>query len=171
MRKSHISATIKTFVDVIYCYCRDQLNSPELFAHRMEYYAQLIEEKTNGLVSFVWGFIDRTLRKTCCPKYFQKECYSGHKRAHGLKFQSVITPNGLLCQMFGPVNGKRHDSYMLHESWLVGKIQNMMPINGIMYALYGDPAYPQSHTCWVATGWPHRGLQELHLIQLCLPCK
>jgi hypothetical protein len=144
MRKSHISATIKTFIDVIYCYCRDKLNSPELFAHRIPYYAQLIEQKTNRLVNFVWGFIDGTLCKTCRPKYFQKECYSGHKRYHGLKFQSVVTPDGLLCQMVGPVNGKWHDSYMLRESRLVGKLQNLMPINGIIYALYGDPAYPQS---------------------------
>jgi hypothetical protein len=53
--------------------------------------------------------------------------------------------------MVGPVNGKRHDSYMLHESQLVGKLQNMMPINGIIYALYGDPAYSQS--CYLLGGY------------------
>jgi len=46
MRKSHIYATIKTFTDVMYNYCREKLNSPELFMHRIPYYAQLIEQKT-----------------------------------------------------------------------------------------------------------------------------
>jgi hypothetical protein len=62
-----------------------------------------------------------------------------------LKFQSAVTLDGLLCQIFGPVSGIWHDPYMLHESWLAGKLQNMMPIDGIIYVIYGDPAYPQPH--------------------------
>ena len=29
--------------------------------------------------------------------------YNGHKRAHGLKFQSVVIPNGLIAHLYGPV--------------------------------------------------------------------
>jgi hypothetical protein len=46
--------------------------------------------------------------------------------------------------MFGPINDKHHYSYMLHESRLLVKLRDMMPINGTIYTLYGDPAYPQS---------------------------
>lgn len=29
--------------------------------------------------------------------------YNGHKRVHGLKFQSIALPNGLIGNIFGPV--------------------------------------------------------------------
>jgi hypothetical protein len=80
--ESPISATIKMFVDVIYCYCRDKLNSPELFALRISYYAQLIEQKTNGLVNFVWGFIDGN-----CPR---------HAAQNTSKRSAIMGTNGLM---------------------------------------------------------------------------
>jgi hypothetical protein len=95
---------------------------------------------------YVWGFIDGTLRKTCRPTYFQKRTYSGHKRCHGLKFQSVTVPDGLMACLYGPINGNRHDSYMLAQSELLPKLRLMMPpLPGRrVYSLYGDPAYPQT---------------------------
>ena len=36
--------------------------------------------------------------------------YNGHKRVHAIKFQSVVAPNGLIANLFGPVEGRRHDS-------------------------------------------------------------
>ena len=33
----------------------------------------------------------------------QRIVYNGHKRVHGLKFQSVALPNGLIANMYGPV--------------------------------------------------------------------
>ena len=42
----------------------------------------------------------------------------GHKRVHALKFQSVVAPNGLIANLFGPVKGHRHDSGMLAISGL-----------------------------------------------------
>ena len=35
---------------------------------------------------------------------------TGHKPTHGLKFQSVMTPNGLIASLSGPYEGKRHDA-------------------------------------------------------------
>ena len=29
--------------------------------------------------------------------------YNGHKRVHGIKFQSIALPNGLIGNMYGPV--------------------------------------------------------------------
>jgi hypothetical protein len=64
--------------------------------------------------------------------------YNGHKRFHGLKFQSIVLPNGLIFNLFGPISGRRHDSFMLAESNLLQKFENQMPT----YCVYGDPAYP-----------------------------
>lgn len=90
-------------------------------------------------VTNCWGFVDGTCMFVCRPTYGQKSCYSGHKRQHCVKFQGVMSPCGLMAHLFGPVEGCRHDSFMLGESKLLdslsqGDLQN--------YCLYGDPAYP-----------------------------
>ena len=64
MRKSHISAAIRTFVDVLYLFAYRFLNDPSIYKPRMPVYASLIEAKI-GIVNNIWGFIDRTLRKIC----------------------------------------------------------------------------------------------------------
>lgn len=37
------------------------------------------------------------------PGENQRLLYNGHKRVHGLKFQSVVLPNGLIAHLYGPV--------------------------------------------------------------------
>ena len=66
-----------------------------------------------------WGFIDGTVRPVCRPSVNQRAIYNGHKRVHSIKFQSVALPNGLVGNMYGPVEGKRHDSGMLASSGLL----------------------------------------------------
>ena len=150
MRRSHISSAIETFTSVLYDYCIRLLGNPALFQPKFPYYARLVYEKC-GILDSVWGFIDGTLQKTCRLTYFQKRAYSGHKRCHGLKFQTVVTPDGLIACGFGPVNGNRHDSYMLAESNLLVQLQELMPRGEELYSLYGDPAYPQSR--WIFGGY------------------
>ena len=55
--------------------------------------------------------------------------------------QSVQAPNGLIANLFGPIEGKRHDSFMLGESGLQEQLRNIRKPNGEPYGLYGDPAY------------------------------
>ena len=68
--------------------------------------------------------------------------YNGHKRVHGIIFQSVVTPNGLIANLSGPFEGKSHDSVMLHESDLLNELRQVAFYNGQPLCLYGDPAYP-----------------------------
>lgn len=85
------------------------------------------------------GFIDGTLRAMAKPTDNQNACYNGHKRTHGLKYQGVMLPNGIIGHMFGQIEGKRHDAAMLEES---GLLQAMEQIGD--YCVYGDQAYPIS---------------------------
>lgn len=48
------------------------------------------------------GFVDGTIRPTCRPHRRQKVAFSGHKRQDGLKFQSVMLPNGIIGSLMGP---------------------------------------------------------------------
>ena len=160
MRKSRISAIISTFIDAFYEVALQFLSDPSIFKDRFELYAGLIHEKSGVHGIDVWGFIDGTLRKTCRPSHFQKLLYSGHKRCHGIKFQSVTTPDGLIALLFGPVNGNRHDSFMLRDSRLLQMLRDLFPEGEKRYSLYGDPAYPQSELLFGGFRRPAAGSEE-----------
>ena len=69
--------------------------------------------------------------------------YNGHKKIHALKFQSVVIPNGIIANMYGPIEGKRHDCALLRLSNLLTKLeQYAISTSGISLCFYGDPAYP-----------------------------
>jgi DDE superfamily endonuclease len=76
--------------------------------------------------------------------------YSDHKQCHGIKFQSVVSPDGLFVSIYGPVSVIQHDSFLLCKSGLMSKQQELMPDDApedneaVLYSLYGDPAHPQS---------------------------
>ena len=90
-----------------------------------------------------WGFVDGTVRPLCRPGENQRIMYNGHKKVHAIKFQSVVEPNGLIANLFGPVEGRRHDSGMLGDSGLLRELQqHAHGPNGNILCIYGDPAYP-----------------------------
>ena len=55
--------------------------------------------------------------------------------------QSVQAPNGLIVSMFGPIEGRRLDAFILGESGLADKLRRVQRPNGEPYYIYGDPAY------------------------------
>ena len=52
--------------------------------------------------------------------------YNDHKRVHAFKYQSVIAPNGLIANFYGPLEGSRHDSYLLAKSGLLNSHNNLL---------------------------------------------
>ena len=113
----------------------------------MPYYSELIKKKTGNAIDTLWGFIDGTIRKTARPIHNQRTVYTRFKKCHGIKFQSVLVPNGYIACLYGPVPAKTHDAKLLHESNLMEQLCATMPddnSNGPIYSLYGDLVYPQS---------------------------
>ena len=49
-----------------------------------------------------------------------------HKRVHSMKLQSVVIPNGLIANLAGPFEGKRHDATMLYQSVLLPSCSSML---------------------------------------------
>ena len=47
-----------------------------------------------------------------------------------MKFQSVVVPDGLIANLSGPYEGKRHDSTMLHQSGLLPLLERMLSTMG-----------------------------------------
>ena len=86
-------------------------------------FANSIYQKGTALDN-VWGFVDGTLRGIALPFQNQRVIYNGHKRKHGLKYQSITTPNGIIATLLGPVEGRRHDSRMLFMSGIIPLLKN-----------------------------------------------
>ena len=51
--------------------------------------------------------------------------YIGQKKVHSNKFQSIVTPNGLIANLYGPVERKRHVSTMLEQSQVFNQLQRL----------------------------------------------
>ena len=118
------------------------MNQPWLLPPNLSEFSQSIHDKGASFDN-VWGFIDGTLRACCRPSQYQRTVYNGHKRYHGLKYQSVVTPSGMIANLFGPIEGKRHDSAMLMFSGLMQQLQQYShDVNGNILCLYGDAGYP-----------------------------
>ena len=115
---------------------------PWLSPANLEAFANSIHQSGAALDN-CWGFVDGTVRPVCRPGRNQRVLYNGHKKVHSLKFQSVAAPNGQVGSLFGPVEGKRHDSGMLADSGLLNQLQKYsFSTAGNILSIYGDPAYP-----------------------------
>ena len=119
-------------------YNHDLLSPPKLLQ-----YAEAIGQ-AGAALNNCWGFVDGTVRPVCRPNENQRVIYNGHKRVHSIKFQAVALPNGLVGDLFGPVEGRRHDSFMLAASGFLRELQRFSncPVTGLPLCVYGDPAYP-----------------------------
>ncbi|OAD78689.1 hypothetical protein PHYBLDRAFT_163782 [Phycomyces blakesleeanus NRRL 1555(-)] len=93
------------------------------------------------------GFIDGTFNKMARSIVDQDGVYNGHSRGHGLKYQAVVTPDGITSSIMGPDSGRNHDVRLYHEGQLdgmMGEAFDFSSINGPCYYLYGDSAYTES---------------------------
>ena len=68
----------------------------------MEQCADAIQERGAALEN-CFGFIEGTVRPISRPDENKRLLYSGRKRIHALKFQSVAVPNVLIPHLNGPV--------------------------------------------------------------------
>ena len=83
------------------------------------------------------------LKHVCHPGTAQRDLYSGHKRRHGVKYQHVMCPNGLVCHAWGPFIGRKHDISMFNESGLEADLVRVHGSEGETLSLYGDGGYVQ----------------------------
>ena len=116
------------------------LNQPWLSPQCLQGFCNTIHQKGAAL-SNCWGFLDGTVRSISRPNESQKILYNGYKKVHAIKFQSVVAPNGLVANLYGPVEGKRHDSGMLAMSGLLDALQrySVSPYSHTL-GIYGDLA-------------------------------
>ena len=93
----------------------------------MEIYNNAITAKGSPLDN-CFGFIDGTVRPISKPGQNQHVVYNGHKRVHGVKFQSVALPNGIIGNMYGPI-GKGNNAATTGTSLTKKKFVIFRPVH------------------------------------------
>eukprot|EP00794_Sanderia_malayensis_P004312 gene4312-biopygen3500 len=73
----------------------------------------------------------------------KKTMYNGDKRVHALKYQAVVAANGLIANLYGTIERKRHDARLLRVSGIIELLEvHSNRLEGTPVCIYGDPAYP-----------------------------
>ena len=114
-----------------------RFNKPRMIWN-LERYGASIAFRAAPLKSCI-GFVDGTDRKIARPSVIQGVFYSGHKHYHSIKFQSWVTPDGLISHFFGPIPGHRHDMWMWWRSKLEDDILSLQEFD--QYCIFGDQGY------------------------------
>jgi hypothetical protein len=86
--------------------------------NRLLEFGQAISKVGGGGKGRIWGFIDGTFRAFQNPSMsdLQTFMYSSKNKATGMKWQAIVTPDGLISSLIGPWEGKAHDWRMFQES-------------------------------------------------------
>ena len=104
---SEIISEVSSHIFDNYGYLLQSLNQPWLQPDCLQSFADAITGRGSAL-SNCWGFVDGTVRPIARPGEYQRVLYNGHKRVHALKFQSVVAPNGMIANLYGPVGETFH---------------------------------------------------------------
>lgn len=153
----HQATVLSSAVNITTTLIYNKIKTKMDFDHRMvarykQRSADAIFDKV-GRLNNCLGFIDDTVRRICCPTRFQRQAYSGHKKLHRIKFQSITMANGLFVSLYGRFEGRRHDSFMLSSREAALKMASHPG-----YVLYGDQGYPLRS--WLITPFADAELSE-----------
>ncbi|KAJ8909236.1 hypothetical protein NQ315_003287 [Exocentrus adspersus] len=86
------------------------------------------------------AFIDGTARAICRPSE-EQETYYSDTDFHCVKYQSVVTPDGLTVSLMGVFEGRRHDAGIFRESGFYGQLGQKARFENSQYVVFGDQAY------------------------------
>jgi len=139
-RISHISASVQSFIHSQWKHLLEW-DAVRLTPAKLFQYANAVRRK-GAPIGTVWGFIEGTIQAIVRPSRRQRTCYNSWKRKHCLKYHAIVTPDGLISHLFGPIDGRRNDAFLWHESNLPRILQqHAYAPNGTPLQVYRDPAY------------------------------
>ena len=117
-------------------------NQPWPSPANLKRYANYIHQ-SGAPIEYCWGFMDGTVRSVCRPGERQRQLCNGHKRVHGIKFSSIVCPDGMIANLHGRIKGRRDDSFMITRSGILDQLEHFSfwPHREIL-CVYGDPDCP-----------------------------
>jgi hypothetical protein len=120
----------------------------------------------------VFCFIDNTMNAFCrpggvidegeqarrVPREVQQAWWTGWKKLHGMKWQTLDLPNGMNFHVWGAASVRHNDLYTLQQSNIEEKLMVLQEDQPLKYKIYGDSAYHPSEVLVVGNG---RGMSSL----------
>ena len=96
---------------------------PLINHRRIRHYARAL--RPFGGSGILFGFIDGTFLGVCRPSIDQRKYYSGYKKRHGIKYQGIVFPDGLIGSLDGPHVGEANDNSMVELSRLTPRLDTV----------------------------------------------
>ncbi|KAG2193789.1 hypothetical protein INT47_009931 [Mucor saturninus] len=121
-------------------------NAKHLHSFNLQRFAEATERKGSCFAGVI-GFVDGTLNGVARPSEYPEILYNGHVRYHGLKYQGIVTHDGITVSLSGPFAGAMHDQAVMVSSGIMDDLRKCLDpreTGGELYAIYGDPAYVES---------------------------
>ncbi|KAF8592318.1 hypothetical protein K439DRAFT_1643775 [Ramaria rubella] len=146
---SEITNETARYINDHWSHFLDWDNTGVVHPSRLHAYATALAE-FGAPMTTVFGFINCTIHPTCRPGGFQELVYTGYKKCHGMKFQGVVTPNGLMAHLCGPFHAPQNNVGVLGESRLLEMLEEKALQPGSQdgdlahkqyFHVYGDSAY------------------------------
>ncbi|KIJ41768.1 hypothetical protein M422DRAFT_171917, partial [Sphaerobolus stellatus SS14] len=97
---SEVTNKLSNWLDERWDHLRDWDESFLMHFSKLREYMNMFK-KFGVPSSSVCGCIDCTIKQTCKPTWFQELAYTGYKKYHGMKFQAITIPNGLIAHLVG----------------------------------------------------------------------
>ncbi|EDQ84318.1 uncharacterized protein MONBRDRAFT_12946 [Monosiga brevicollis MX1] len=92
----------------------------------------------------ICAFIDRTDHHIARPAGEAQRWFCvGKDKAHALRYQAVLAPNGIIISFYGPFRGPTQDAVMLASLGLEGRLGQLWPERA-PWCILGDQAHPES---------------------------
>ena len=109
----------------------------------LQRYADAVGERGFGS-NLIYSFVDGSFFESARPGYKQRRAYSGYYRGHSLKFQAIVTPDGIITLSL-PFWANAHDRAIYEEDESSQRLVNLLDTKILegeqaLY-LYGDNAY------------------------------
>jgi len=166
-RTSVLQAVFMHTVNLLFDRWAHLLTGPDMgrLGPQLELFASRIRGRDGFTpVERVWAFLDGTHMKICRPKSGQRGFYQHRKASHTVVLQGLTTPDGMIVQMFGPLEGVRHDQRVLTESGLQEMLRAYMTARfgqdiRTWYYVYADKGYAISDV--IQPSYKGRDLQQL----------
>jgi len=109
---------------------------------KLEEYANAFQQWGAPQLLRVFSVLDTKKQFVCWPDQNQWSVYSGHKRAHYIKYHTLEGPDGLIIHCTPCADGHHGDGFILWQSGLLDYLHWHDLFLG--FVVFGDSAYPNN---------------------------
>lgn len=146
---STIGIVFDSMIKIVYIKYRDGIryNKNHLHSFNLRNFNAAIVEK-GSCYREVAAFIDGTLDAAYRPEEAQVAVKNGHgQQLDGLKYQTIVTPDGITVSLCGPFFGSIYDKNMIDSGNILTELEEELgrrSTGSQQYAIYGDAAHEES---------------------------